>query len=399
MKHIDLDKELRGAGKQLHPDVPDMIRRRQDEVYASLAELPMQTETDQKRRSKKVRRIVGAVAAAAFIGVISSAYLSPAMAESLKSIPVIGSIFKLTDDLGLQTAEERGLVAMTDAKVTHEGVTLSIPEVSFDGIRLSMAVKREGEGFDRGILDKDFVNDGEFTDAIYPRGAINSVSILINGKPLYDSQGRRLGVIGKPTSDPNVVLYELLHYSYLSNEGITMPDQFQFTAEIALEGIAEPFIMEIPVRKNNEHIVIPSGETREWGSFRLTLEQVKFTPITTAIRMNAEQTDPSLNLNSDTILYEVWDDQGRVLGLVGGMGIFEDNSLKLQRDELLFDRFVETPEHITLKAFLPEFKDPSAKSGPYKIDKNGNIVKTYLKDLEITIPVDKASLEKLYGQQ
>ncbi|MEK3732981.1 MULTISPECIES: DUF4179 domain-containing protein [Paenibacillus] len=393
MKHIELDKELREAGKQLHPKVPDMIRRRQDEVYASLAEIPMQTKADRKHRSrKKIRRVVGAVAAAAFIGVMSSAYLSPAMAESLKRIPVIGSIFKLTNNLGLQTAEERGLVAMTDTRITHEGVTLSIPEVSYDGIRLSMAVKREGEGLAHGMMDHN-----ESTSA---RGSIRDVNVLINGQTMNnESNGGRLALIGKPTLDPHAVLYELFDYSYLNGGKAAIPDQFQLTAKIALEGIAEPFIMEIPVRKNNELIVMPSGETREWGSLRLTLEEVTFTPITTVIRMNIERTDSAKSLNSDSLLYEIWDDQGRVLGMVGGMGVYEDNSQKHQRDELLFDRFADAPAHITLKAFLPEFEDPSANSGPYKLDENSEIIKTYVQDLEITVPVDRASLKKMYGQQ
>lgn len=395
MRPNDLDKELREAGKQLNTSVPEIIRRRQDEVYASLDEIPMQTETVRKHRSKKVRRMVGAAAAAAFIGVMSSAYVSPIMAESLKKIPMIGSIFKLTNDLGLQTAEERGLVAETDAKVTHEGVTLSIPEVSYDGIRLSMAMKREGEEFVGGILDYGSIMDGKSA-----RGSITDVEVLINGQSVYDESNiGKLALIGKPTSDPNAVLYELFDYSYLNDGRVTIPDQFQLAVQVTLDGITEPFAMEIPVHKNNEQLVISSGETREWGSLRLTLEQVKFTPITTVIRMNVEQNDSAKNLQSESLLYEVWDDQGRVLGMVGGMGVYNDNDLKHQRDELLFDRFVDAPSHITLKAFLPEFQDPSANSGAYKVDENGEIVKSYLKDLEITVPVDQTSLIKLYGQQ
>ncbi|MBX4151944.1 DUF4179 domain-containing protein [Paenibacillus lautus] len=395
MNPIDLNKELREAGKQWNTTVPEIIRRRQDEVYASLAELPMQTETDQKRRSKKVRRIVGAVAAAAFIGVISSAYVSPIMAESLKKIPVIGSIFKLTDDLGLQTAEERGLVAMTDAKVTHEGVTLSIPEVSYDGIRLSMAVKREGEGFAGDIVNADSIMDDKSV-----RGSINDVEVLINGQSIYDkSYPGKLGLSGKPTSDPNVVMYELFDYSYLTDGKVPIPDQFQLEVRISLDGIEEPFAMKIPVHKNNEQLVISSGESREWGSLRLTLEQVNFTPITTVVRINVEQTDSAKSLRNNILLYEVSDDQGRVLGAIGAMGTFNDNSLKHQRDELLFERFADAPAYITLKPFLPEYQDPSAKSGPFKIGKHGEIVKTYLKDLEITVPVDQTILKKLYGQQ
>ncbi|MFB5675051.1 DUF4179 domain-containing protein [Paenibacillus terreus] len=401
MKPADLDEELRKAGQELLTEVPDMIRRRQDEVYASLADLPMQTRSGRSLRTKKVSRALGAAAAAAVIGVMSSAYISPVMAETLKKIPVVGSIFQLAKDLGLQTAEERGLVDQPNASVTHEGVTLSIPQVVYDGIRLSMAVKREGEGLVGGIMDHKTVREGKTSRDIYPRGAIIDMETFINGTSTRDfsTAAQRMNWTGKPTSDPNAMLFEWSDFSHLEQRKAVLTDQFQLKVKITLEGIAEPFIMEIPVHKNTEQIVVPTKETRQWGSLKLTLKQLKFTPITTAFQMDIEQTDPSEIVNDENVLFEIWDDQGRKLGLVGGLGIYTDNSQKYQRGELLFDRFEDAPKSITLKAFQPEFKVPGAKSGAYKLDSNGEIVKTYLKDLEITIPVNKADLTKLYDIQ
>ncbi|KKO52984.1 DUF4179 domain-containing protein [Paenibacillus sp. DMB20] len=346
---------------------------------------------------KKIRGYAGAAAAAAFIGVMSSAYVSPIMAESLKSIPVIGSIFKLADDLGLQTAEERGLVAEPNVGATHEGVTLRIPEVVYDGTRLSLAVKREGEGLIGGISDYEVVQEGDSTNHIYPRGAITEVEMFIDGTSIYDyNGGKRPGLIGNPTSDPNVVLYQLTGYSHLGEGAPMLPDQFLLTAKITLEGIEEPYIIDVPVRKSSNQIVVKSGETREWGGLKLTLEQLKFTPITTDLIIHAEQIGNPEDGNHKDLLYEVRDDRGRILGLVTGMGIYKDDSQREQRTELIFERFEETTSSITLKPFLPVFQDPSANGGLYAVDGNGDIVKKYLKDLEITIPVDRASLEKLY---
>lgn len=397
MNPFDLDKELRETGRKLATEVPDMIRQRQDEVYASLSDLPMQTGTGRKHSSKKIRKYAGAAAAAAFIGVMSSAYVSPIMAESLKSIPVIGSLFKLADDLGLQTAEERGLVAEPNAGATHEGVTLRIPEVVYDGTRLSLAVKREGEGLSGGISDYEVVQKGDSIKHIYPRGAITEVEMFIDGTSIYDlSGGKRPGLIGNPTSDPNVVLYQLTAYSHLGEGALILPDQFLLTAKITLEGIGEPFIVDVPVRKSSNQIVVKSGETREWGGLKLTLEELKFTPITTDLIISTEQIGKSEGGNHNDLLYEVRDDRGKVLGLVTGMGIYKDDDQRQQRTELIFERFEETPGSITLKPFLPVFQDPSGNSGLFAVDSNGEIVKKYLKDLEITIPVDRSGFEKLY---
>ncbi|MED4958596.1 DUF4179 domain-containing protein, partial [Paenibacillus macerans] len=120
METRDLEKTLRDIGKERMTgvsEVPDIIRRRQDEVYASLADLPMQTRSGRKSRISRTFK-VGAAAAAAIavltIG-LGSAMVSPALAESLKNVPILGGIFKLAGDLGLQTAEQRGLAEETDA--------------------------------------------------------------------------------------------------------------------------------------------------------------------------------------------------------------------------------------------------------------------------------------------
>lgn len=395
MNPFDLDKELRKTGKELRCEVPDIIRRHQDEVYASLTDLPMQTRANQKHRTNKIRRLVAATVAASLIGVISSAFVSPAMAESLKNIPLIGSIFRLANDLGLQTAEERGLVAEPDASATHEGVTIRIPQVVYDGTRLSLAVKREGKGLIGGISDYELIQEGDSTTHLYPRGAITNVEMFIDGTSLYDySGGKRPGLTGNPTSDPNAVLYQLTAYSHQGEGALTMPDQFLLTAKITLEGIEEPFIFDLPVRKSTDHFIVPSGETREWDGLKLTLEQLKLTPITTDLIVNIEQSGKSEKIDHENLLYEVWDDRGRVLGLVAGMSVYNKDGQ--YRMEMMFDRFEDTPNTITLKPFLPVFQDPSANSGLFAVDSNGEIVKKYLKDLEITIPVDRASLEKMY---
>ncbi|WP_248927847.1 DUF4179 domain-containing protein [Paenibacillus hamazuiensis] len=400
MKTSDLDRELREVGRERLPAVPEMIRRRQDEIYASLADLPLQTNTGPKIRLPKIRKAVGAVSAAAIIAVtggLCSAAVSPAMAGSLKSLPLIGGIFRLADDLGLRTAEERGLAAELDASATHGGITLRVPQLVFDGMRLSVAIKREGEGFTGGIMDFMTANKGLSS---YPRGAVNHFEMLIDGTPSYDYQDKmRVGLKGSPTSDPNAMLFELTTFSGLSGGSANvLPDRFVLTAKIWLEGVEEPFVFELPVRKNTERLVTPFKQSKEWNGVKLTLERIEFTPITTLVNVNLQSSDKTAKLLADNIHYELWDDSGRQLGLVSGIGVYSDNEQKEMISELLFDRFADAPKSVTLKAFLPEFADPSANAGSYKLDGEGEIVKTYLQDLEIIIPVDHSGLEKLYGR-
>ncbi|MFS0869885.1 DUF4179 domain-containing protein [Paenibacillus xylanilyticus] len=398
MKTYDVDRKLREIGEETLPEIPDIVRRRQDEVYASLVDLPMQSRSGPSFRFRKARRAALTTAAAAtiaLIGGLGGSMVSPAMAESLKSIPLIGSIFKLAGDLGLQAAEENGLADEPEASATHGGVTLRIPQLVYDGTRLSMAVTRDGEGFDGGIME--FESTGNGTHAIYPKGAIHSFDVLIDGRSVQGEAGRReIGLSGKPTSDPNSAIYELTAYSLTGEPGPILPDSFLLTATIGLEGIEEPFVFQLPVRKNTDQRVASFSETREWKGNKVTLEQIEFTPITTKVSFNITSNDKEARFLRNNLMFELWDDRDRMLGLVGGFGFFDNDEQRKMINKLLFDRFADAPETVTLKAFLSETEGPSVSTGGYKVDSNGELIKKYVKELEITVPVERAGLDKLY---
>lgn len=398
MKVCDVEKELREIGKEPLPEVPEIVRRRQDEVYASLADLPMQDRSGRTSGFRKTRRIALVAASAAaiiLVGGLGGALVSPAMAESMKNIPLIGSIFKLAGDLGLRTADERGLAAKLDASVTHEGVTLRIPQLVYDGTRLSLAVTREGGGFAAGIRDAKFTGNGE--PEIYPEGAINSVDVYIDGESIYDfGGGRKLSWGGKKTPDRNSAIYELTAFPTVDEIPI-LPDEFQLNIEFRLEGISEPFAFELPIRKNADTLVQSPLDTREWKGNKVTIEQIQFTPITTEVRLSVLSSDNAARLLRHHLIFEVWDDQGRELDHVSGVGVFKGENEMIS--EFLFDRFTDVPASVTIKAFLPETEIPGAVSGRFKLDSDGEIIKNYIKELEITIPVDRTGLEKLYDLQ
>lgn len=398
MKVCDVEKELREIGKEPLPEVPEIVRRRQDEVYASLADLPMETRTGQKVRFRKTRRVVLSTAAAAVIvlvGGLGGAIVSPAMAESLKNIPLIGSIFKLAGDLGLRTADEKGLAANLDASVTHEGVTLRIPQLVYDGTRLSLAVTREGEGLGGTIMGYEVI-DGEIKFS--PERAITSVDVLIDNTPIITDEGRgKILWSGKPTSDPNSAIYELTAFPSEGETAPVLPDAFQLTLEFRLEGISEPFAFEFPVRKNADTLALSPPDTREWKGNKVKVEQIQFTPITTKVRLSVLSSDKAARLLRHHLIFEVWDDQGRELDHVSGVGVFKGENEMIS--EFLFDRFTDVPASVTIKAFLPEMEIPGAVSGRFKLDSDGEIIKNYIKELEITIPVDRTGLEKLYDLQ
>lgn len=389
------EQELRQEGQARLQPVPELIRTRQDSVYASLADLPSPgTGTRRRQTRKAIARTAGAAAAAAIIGLMGSAYVSPVMAKSLKAWPVVGSIFEMTGDLGLQTADVRGLVTEPGVKVTHDGITLGIPQVMYDGIRLSLAVQREGRELPGGLSEFKQTGGGADAELVYPVGSIKDFEMFINGTSLKAMKGeQRPSMVGKSSSDPNSMLFELTSFSNQNAEA-WMPDRFNLTAKFTMEGVAEPFVLELPVEKNAARLILPATEERMADGVKLTLEQLKFTPVSTAVMLRIEQTGSSSPLNPANFIQELWDDQGRPIQLVSGLGLFRDDGSK--PTELIFDRLEDVPKELTLKTFVPEFQDKEKGTGLFALDSQGNIIKHEIEPLRITVPVDYDGLKKLY---
>ncbi|MDM5276314.1 DUF4179 domain-containing protein [Paenibacillus silvae] len=391
MNQRDLDQELRELGKANADKVPDMIRHRQEEVYAALESLPMQKRSHHRKKSVRsvspVYRFLLTAAAVMIVtigGLLGGAAVSPTIAASLQSVPLIGSLFKLAaDDLGLQTLEESGLADVVGASATHDGITLRIPELVYDGIRLSMIVTRDGEKLSGGILDE--ISTGNGTKSKYPKGAIYSFNAQIDG--------RNMGLKAKRTSDPNTAIFELTTSLGTKQFTSELPDAFTLTIQFGLEGVEEQFMFEIPVRKQQGKVMSTIQKSREWKGHKLTLSEIQFTPITTQVLLSVDSDDHEWQ---HRLWFELWDDRGNVLGFIGGYGAHESGHAGELRYNVLFERMAEAPSSIKLKAFLPEMEDPSSSSGGFKLNEHGEVIKNYINELEITFPVDQAEIQKLY---
>ncbi|MEK4510063.1 DUF4179 domain-containing protein [Paenibacillus anaericanus] len=84
-------------------------------------------------------------AAASILGVtlIASGFVSPAMADALKQIPVLGQIYSFwgenNGDPGVQQAED--FITNVNQSVTHGKVTMNIPTLLFESRRLKTILK------------------------------------------------------------------------------------------------------------------------------------------------------------------------------------------------------------------------------------------------------------------
>lgn len=398
MEKFNLEKELREIGSSKMLELPDELRACQDAVYASLLEMPIPRRSKVRNKRGYLRKfsIVTAIAASViFIGGISCAMISPVMASTLKNMPIVGGVFKFAEDLGLKFAEDNGLTDEVNLSQTHEGITLNIPQVIYDGVRLSVAVQREKDNYSKGIFDFEIVGKGKDMKIIRPKGAINKFHALINGEPTPKND-YKLSLTGKPTHDPDIALIQLTEFSQDSKK--LLPDQFNLTIIVEIEGAETPFTFEIPVKKRTEKLTYSLAEIKQYEGYKLSVKEVELTPITTIMKLNLllEHLNEKDRLKGNNLLYELWDDKGsRIQDISGGIGIMGEQGIIKQ--ELLFDRFEEIPQEIILKPFLPEYVDESKKTGLYKVDANGEIVKNYIKELEIRIPIQSEEVQELYN--
>lgn len=396
MGKFNLEKELRDIGASKTMELPDELRARQDAVYASLLEMPTSSRSEVRNERGYLRKfsIVTAIAATITLIVgISSAMISPVMASTLKEMPIIGGVFRFVEDMGLQFAEENGLTNEVNLSQTHDGITLHVPQVIYDGIRLSVAVQREANNYSGGIFDVEVVGKGFDTKHIYQKGAINNFKMLIDGKPTF--QSAKLSLFGMRTNDPDMAIFQVTEDT--GTQKRQLPNQFTLTLILGVEGAKTPFTFEFPVQKQTEQLTYPLSVTKQTADYKLEIATIQFTPMTTKVKLNIllENVIEKDRLKENNLLYELWDDKGaRLQHFSGGVGRMGDQGMITQ--ELLFDRFEEIPQEIILKPFLPELADSSKESGQFKVEADGEIVKHYLKELEIRIPVQSEELEKVY---
>ncbi|HEY2494512.1 MAG TPA: DUF4179 domain-containing protein [Paenibacillus sp.] len=319
------------------------------------------------RRNGHRRAMITVVSAAmVFTLVIGVGFISPTIAASIKQIPGMDTIFRFAGDLGLRSADEKGLVTRLDASVTHDGLTLNVPGVLFDGTRVSIGIERQ-------TSEEKFLEDNV-------QGNISGVKLLINGETVQS-----MGPFMLPGKDENTTFLQI---SDLHNQGgKALPDKFELTLTMTVSGISEPFKFNIPVEKNTkDNVVLTPSVTRKYENINLTLEKVEITPITTNITTRIKFPEHMRRSSSQPHLrYGIYDDKGNELQLINGNGSYPTGRGSVILMDSRFEPFATIPKSITIKTYklIPQKGDKSQ----FELDENGKAKRVYFSSLEITLPI------------
>ncbi|WP_458120683.1 DUF4179 domain-containing protein [Paenibacillus sp. Z6-24] len=350
-----------------------------DQIMNRIREQSTSNRNNERPEVKLARTglIAVSVAAMLFLGLASSAYVSPSMARALKEIPGASHIFAMTGDAGLRTADEQELLTRTALADSHNGLSIQAPEFMYDGTRFSIALKRQP---DSGQTPQQSLIQ-----------SIQDVQLQIDGEPISTYAGAN----GDNTVDPMMIPgYDpdtlIMEFSDRRNQqGPAFPDQFQLTVQMKIDGAKQPFIIDLPVQKNTQAMkIITPNIQRHDQNILFTVAKMELTPITTNITTRIQLPDDQ-KIDLDTLMmnYDVVDDQGHKLpGLSGGHGYYEHNGSTLTTDSR-FAPFTTLPKSITIKPYrqLLQKDDPSQ----FQQDANGNIKVEYLPELQVTIPLNQ----------
>jgi hypothetical protein len=314
--------------------------------------------------------------------VVSSAALAAMLLGGLAlSNPVTAAESKASSGSSQQSASKK-------ASATHSGITLQASNAIYDGNYISIKIQRSGKGYKGKITGGRY--DEKTEEYIYDKGAMSDTDIYVDGKPIYEygggkSPAQRPSLVISPGPDADTAYIRMSDASLLGGNHKAFPDKMKITAQISLEGVKEPYMLEIPVQKSSDKaVVLKPEQTKKSGNLSMTLKQVRATSASTRLQWVLKGKDVDL---MNRLQYNFVDDQGRKLDFISGRGTDENN----KNGDFYFDFILRALEpdvkSITIKPYTAEFEDPGAKSGPHKVDSNGETIKNYVKDLEMTIPV------------
>ncbi|MGC5772610.1 DUF4179 domain-containing protein [Paenibacillus pabuli] len=366
-----------------------------NQIMERLDRMENRSRREHVQRGSWKKKTMVSMTSAAMLGVLvmGSGFVSPVMADALKNVPWIGNIFEYNADSSLKQASTIGLTTLPNLSVTKEGVTLSIKEVMYDGTRLAFAVERQG------------IEDDKMISFYPPEGATDENGDLIRTTPLEQQIKGYLSIpdieikghnkflgsftdaVGK-TSDgqviQNMAMYEV-------TKGLTernLPESFDMTVKLNVSGIQERFEFVVPVKNLAKgSVVLHPNQTQSYGDFSYTVSQVDLTSVTTRLVLDSEGKVPETpeqtgDLSATKMYYDIVDQDGNQVQQ-NMIGYFNNSPGTKYHEDETYQSFVKTPKSITIKPYtLTVKKDWSVIS-----DSEGQSIKTYHKDLEMTIPI------------
>lgn len=262
-------------------------------------------------------------------GLISgSAFVSPAFANTLKSIPVIGSIFTIIGDKGLQEAERSGLSKSTNEEISVEDSTFKITDVIYDGSRLSI-----------GYIITNFTDDNPFYSG--------NASFKLDSVDFYGGANNQGHYINKEN-------YAGIYTLIVPNE--LKKDQFDLSITIKKFNKKEGnWDLNIPISMVEGKTFLVTEQVSS-NDYTITMKKVTFTPATTELNFDLTEPINAEELNQ-IIRFRLYDDKGNELNEIsaggGGCDDCENIDGKITLDtSVQYEPMKNIPDHLIIEPYI-----------------------------------------------
>ncbi|MDD1505405.1 DUF4179 domain-containing protein [Lysinibacillus sp. CNPSo 3705] len=313
-----------------------------------------QGNVHKRKRSKRNKMLYSvSTAAVAFILLISSATVSPAMANIVSKIPIIGTVFSESRDPGLEQVHDQGLTNILGATKSVGQTSITLDEVFYDETRLTIGFSMTSEN-----------PIGEFYLSSGPQ-------LTINGKA-FSHAGTYSETEISPTKRTGIINID-------SNSIDDLPEAFTlgvtFTGE---DGKQWDFLN--PVSKKSKVQSVAINHTQEIKGIELTVSDLKVSPAGMQFIFNAKSEKINY-LSNGNIDFKVVDDKGNeLMSHSGGSEIQIINGMENMTGARLIDPIRDNVKTLTV---IPYIKFHNGGTS-VEVDNEGNETKTELKPFEGT---------------
>lgn len=294
-------------------------------------------EYEGKRKKWKGNKIFYSLTAVAatFLLLVSTASVSPAMANIVSKIPLLGSVFSDSGDLGLEQVNQQGLSQLigTSERVGETSITLD--EVFYDETRLTI-------GF--SIVSENPIGD------------------------FYLSSGPEVKINGKAFSGAST--YSEKKLSSTHKTGIVDMDSMEdlpdtFTLGVTFTGAdGKQWEFTTQVNKNDEVQKVVINHQQKSNGVDLKVSELKVSP---AGLLFSYQANVDKYLGNGRIDFKVIDEKGNELASHSG-GAIVDHEKKQITGTILIDPIKEDIKKLTV---TPYIVFPDSSMG-VKVDLQGN---------------------------
>lgn len=388
MVNTKLEKQLKNCQSLLPDQLSDIARSKLNETYQIIRETdnsisPIQRKIDVSRTFNKWW-VSTATAAILGVTLLASGFVSPAIADALKQIPVLGQIYSLWGeknlDPGVQQAED--FITNVNQSVTHGDVTMNIPTLLFDGTRILMNLTTPGNRL---------ASEPNSPPSDANKGAVDKFEVLYKGQPLLWSYEH---MDGETASSIMVQVLNTYYEPSTTTQTVQFPDQFDLTVNITLKGYDVPFEFVLPVTTSTPVTALTSEETKHHDNINLQISKVEITPITTQVSIEYK-TKPGQSVeemlasipskykgaNGGVIAlqFDIVDERGVQLKPVGAHPVSESYNVH-------FEPFKTIPSTVTIKPYLV-VSEGQAPAGTKGLWEDNNMVKEYIPELETVLSV------------